>query len=737
MEKQDYIRQELDRATREWAMRAALLGAALFLALSALDFAFVPERSWRFLCYRIVAAGGLAAVAALLKRSQRPRRVNLLVLAGTLVGAVALEAMILDFGGHHSPYFIGMILLAVMALGLIPLGAGFASLVAGAIFAVYVLPILALDRLVEHQYFTVEAVLFLCILAGCVLNRRLTWEHFVGEVSLRHELLTHQAQLEAEVAQRQATERELREENEQRRRGEDRLRLFATAVEGAAEGISILDPGGRIIYFNPAGAAQTGVPAGELSGRDIRELLAHPEVVDEVIQPALLKSGRWAGEVVGSPRGSRPRPLWLAVSLIRGEGGAPVAMLGISKDLTAQRQLEDHHIKTQKLESVGVLAGGLAHDFNNLLTIILGNIDLARLFAGENADVAEALDHAAEASLRAGDLTRQLITFSKGGQPVKRVADIKRLVQETVSFAASGSNIICELTIPDGLPLVEFDEGQMRQVVHNLVQNAREAMPAGGTVAVRGQEVFLLAQEIPPLPAGRYVRFDFMDRGTGIDPENLHQIFDPYFSTKEMSTAKGRGLGLAVTYSIIRSHGGAITVDSSPGAGTTFSLFLPASEEGAEEDEEAPRPKAERPAAAHAPAERHAADDESQPSRGRVLVMDDEELVLEMAGAALRKMGYRVELCRAGAETIVRYQIALDAGKPFDAVILDLTIPGGMGGLETIRRLRDIDPRVSAAISSGYTNDPIATEYRAVGFKAFIAKPYSIKALEELLEGLR
>jgi nitrogen-specific signal transduction histidine kinase len=423
-------------------------------------------------------------------------------------------------------------------------------------------------------------------------------------------------------------------------------------------------------------------------------------------------------------------------------------MVGITKDLTGQRRIEEERIRAQKLESIGVLAGGLAHDFNNLLTIVLGNLDLARLFIGANPDAAEALDHASEAALRAGDLTRQLITFSKGGRPVKRVGSIARTVRETVAFAAAGSGVSCAYELPEELPAVEFDEGQMRQVFHNLVQNAREAMPDGGTLRVSACALELAGGEVLGLAAGRYLRLDFRDSGSGIDSENLALIFDPYFSTKEMDAVKGRGLGLAVSFSIVRNHGGTMTADSAPAAGTTIAVFLPESTRAPEDEADAddagrgdggggagvePEPSTTSAVPASGPELERPPDG---PVRGRVLVMDDEPLVLEMSGAFLRRLGYAPTLARSGAEAIVQYQIGLDAGRRFNAVILDLTVAGGSGGPETLARLREIDPAVRAALSSGHHDHPAVADWAGAGFAAFIAKPYSIKAFEEALARL-
>ncbi len=850
-EKQTYIRRELDRIMQEWSARTALLGAAIFLSLSPLDFYTAPDHALRFLGYRIVVALALIACASLVRRLQRREQMHLLVFLAVLVSAAALEVMILDLGGYHSPYMIGLILLAVVVSGLIPSGVGFAALNAFTIFAVYLVPILLWDTISEPGIFVVRSTLFFCVLVAGVMIRWFHLRHIVSEIALRHDVIKSHERLESEIARHTQTDTELRESREflssitaaamdaivmidhegvirywnpaaagifgyteeqavgrgpftflvapekadglladyrawqatgasslagrrvlsrgrrnsgevfpmelamsavlrgdrlwvcalltdvtERMYSEERLSLFAAAVEDAAEGIFIVDLEGRVVHCNPAAARQSGNSPAEVIGRNIRQMHRNPGALDSVILPAVQQKGRWDGEISGADRNGQPFELWLTASLVRNVEGQPIAMVGLTRDLADQKKLEAERVRAQKIESIGVLAGGLAHDFNNLLTIILGNIDLARLFAGSNPDVSEALDHASEASLRAGDLTRQLITFSKGGTPVKRVGNIGRTVRETVLFAASGSNLACEFSIPENLPPVDFDEGQMRQVILNFVQNAREAMPGGGTLRVAACACRLAEGEIPPLAAGNYLCLEFVDQGSGIAREHLNRIFDPYFSTKEMDAVKGRGLGLAVCSSIVRSHGGAITADSLIGKGTTITVYLPESTHAAdEEDQECPEPATESPALTGSPASGTERLPEGTP-RGRVLVMDDEPLVLEMSGTALRRLGYATILARSGAEAIVQYQINLDSGRRFDAVILDLTVPGGLGAPETLARLREIDPNVRAVLSSGYTDHPAASDWAAAGFVGFIAKPYTLKALEELLATL-
>ena len=538
-DKQTYIRRETDRLLQEWSARTAVLGAGIFLCLSLLDFYCVPDHAVRFLGYRIVVAAFLAATAVAMRRTQRRAVMHLLGFLGVLASAIALEAMILDFGGHHSPYLIGLILLAVVVAGLIPTGAGFAALSLGSIFVVYVVPILLWDTVSEPAFFTVNTVLFFCVLASGVLVRWFHQKHLVSQISLRHDLIRSRESLEIEIAQRKQSDAE-------RTSNEERLSLFAAAVEGAAEGISILDPQGRIVYCNTAAAEQSGRTPAQVIGLNIRQMYRDRALLETAILPALLSAGRWSGEIHDFDRAGKPTLLWLTASLVRNPEGRPIAMIGLTRDLADQKKLEDEHVRTQKIESVGVLAGGLAHDFNNLLTIILGNLDLARLFAGSNPDVAEALDHAGEAALRAGDLTRQLITFSKGGQPVKRVGNIARMLRETVLFAASGSNIACELAISENLPPVDFDEGQMRQVIHNFVQNAREAMPGGGTLkvgAARGPAGARGDRRAPggPLPAPGVHRSRHRDRPGAPQPHLRPLFFDQGDGHRQGTRSWSRG----------------------------------------------------------------------------------------------------------------------------------------------------------------------------------------------------
>jgi signal transduction histidine kinase/ActR/RegA family two-component response regulator len=382
------------------------------------------------------------------------------------------------------------------------------------------------------------------------------------------------------------------------------------------------------------------------------------------------------------------------------------------QDKEASRRIEQEALKAQKLESLGVLAGGIAHDFNNLLTGIMGNISLAKMHVQKDNKASARLEEAERASERARDLTQQLLTFSKGGAPVKKTASIAQLVKDSASFATHGSNVRCEFSLPDALWPVSVDQGQISQVINNLIINADQAMPSGGKIRVAGKNVTIKPGDMFPLKEGNYVSISVIDQGVGIDEENLRKIFDPYFTTKE----KGSGLGLATVYSILKNHGGYVDVASKTGEGTTFTVYLPASDSVPETES-----KSE-------------GNGMPVPGKGRILIMDDEETIRDIAAEIVTHLGYDAVVCGDGAEAVELYGMARRSEQPFDTVIMDLTIPGGMGGREAMARLLEIDPQVKAIVSSGYSNDPILARYREYGFCGVMAKPYKVEDFTEILK---
>jgi PAS domain S-box-containing protein len=383
-------------------------------------------------------------------------------------------------------------------------------------------------------------------------------------------------------------------------------------------------------------------------------------------------------------------------------------------DVSNKKIMEQEIAKAQKLESIGILAGGIAHDFNNFLTGIIGNISLAKLKMEPENEVYEILTESEKAAQSAKSLTQQLLTFSKGGVPIKEKADIKDLLRESANFVLVGSNVKCDFDFEENLWDVVVDKGQMNQVVNNIVLNALEAMPQGGAIVIKTENVDLSGRRGVPFKKGRYVKITIRDTGVGISGDYVSKIFDPFFTTKQ----KGSGLGLATVFSIIKKHKGYVYVESELGEGTSFYIYLPASTEKKKESQEKER------------------EENISKDKGKVLIMDDKSFIRKAAQRALDLFGYEVQGAEDGEEAINIYRDARDRGTPFDVVILDLTVPGAMGGLRTLQELRKIDPKVKAIVSSGYSDDPVMSDHLKYGFNAIIKKPYEYHELAEAVKKL-
>jgi PAS domain S-box-containing protein len=425
---------------------------------------------------------------------------------------------------------------------------------------------------------------------------------------------------------------------------------------------------------------------------------------------------RATGQVIGYEAPFRRKDGGLVIGLMSGklieiEGQA--CFLSVTRDITEKKKTEEALARSEQLEALGVLAGGIAHDFNNLLTGIFGYIAAARDRLPDRPEVQGLLDEALGVHDRAKALSRQLLTFAKGGAPVKQAVDLEELLGETVHFALAGSRVAADLSIAPGLWACDADRHQIGQVIDNLLINARDVLPDGGTVAVTARNL-APGDPVPvPLTPGPYVRVTVADNGPGIPPDVLPRIFDPYFTTK----SKGHGLGLATSYSILRRHGGHLSAESSPGEGARFTFYLPAL--GAPPAQETPTPASS-----------------AVPKAGRILLLDDEDFIREIGGLLLTGLGCLVTATRTGPETLDRFRTAREQGAPFDLVFLDLTIPGEEGGVEVLKALGGLDPTVRAVATSGYSDDPVMAEPGRFGFAASLAKPYGQKDLRALLDRL-
>ncbi|MBU4445961.1 PAS domain S-box protein [bacterium] len=491
------------------------------------------------------------------------------------------------------------------------------------------------------------------------------------------------------------------------RASEEQYRLLVENVNDAI----VISQYDKFIFFNKQFTTMLRYDYDELLMKDFTEV--HTEKAVEILMER--QKRRNLGEYVPSryetvfkKKDGTTIDVEANVTIIEYRGDK--ATFAVIRDITERKQIEREARRNQNLESIGVLAGGIAHDFNNILTIILGNITLSKMYANPEDKVYKRLVEAEKGAMRAKDLTQQLLTFSKGGAPVKEAASVTEFLKESAAFALSGSNVKCIFSIPDDIWAVEIDKGQINQVFNNLVMNADQAMPEGGIINIKAENITITPENVLPLQNGKYLKFSFEDHGIGIPAHHLDKIFDPYFSTK----TKGSGLGLAGAYSIIRNHNGLITVESELGVGTTFYIYLPASEKIV--------------------AEKESETGKTLFGKGKILIMDDEDFVREVAGEMAESLGYSAEFAKDGAEAIELYEKALKSTEPFEAVIMDLTIPGGMGGKEAVRELLKIDPEVKAIVSSGYSNDPIMSDCKKYGFVGVVAKPYKISELGKTLK---
>jgi PAS domain S-box-containing protein len=489
-------------------------------------------------------------------------------------------------------------------------------------------------------------------------------------------------------------------------------------IEFLPDGTFVVNRERKIIAWNRAIELLTGIPKKDILGTeaagdtfyDIEQLTLIDVIFDDKNNDSTIEK---AGDVVSkqvllAKLNQRENVvLDIKATPIRNEHGDIFGVIETIRDITHQKEIETENIRMQKLESLGILAGGIAHDFNNILAAILANLQLAVIKLQKHQDISEYLEGTIETARKASDLTKQLLTFAKGGAPVKKTVSIYTLTKDTVQFALSGSKVKAEYHFSEDLWTVDVDEGQITQVINNLTINAEQAMPTGGILKIYGKNVIFDTEG--KYTPGKYVQLSLKDHGIGIPEAIINKIFDPFFTTKET----GNGLGLSTSYSIIKKHNGYLEVESSPGIGATFYILLPISA-GTLETKESQQKI-------------------TSGGEAKILLMDDEDTIRNVGGEMLTCYGYQVTLASDGSEAVELYKKAKRLGEPFDVVIMDLTVPGGLGGIETINILRQIEPGIKAIISSGYANSPVTSDYERYGFSGIVTKPYKFEELIEVL----
>ena len=496
-------------------------------------------------------------------------------------------------------------------------------------------------------------------------------------------------------------------------------------IEFLPDAIFVLDQDRKVIAWNRAIEELTGVMKNEVLGKGDQIYSKafygkkHPMMVDNLWDNVnehnfFVKDGDTVYSKVFIPHFNGGKGAYLEVKAtpLKNDRDEIIGAIESIRDITRRQKMDEESLKIQKIESIGTLAGGIAHDFNNFLAGILANIQLAKLKHKKGDDIGATLTWVEEIVCRATHLTRQLLAFSKGGAPVKKAVLLNDVLKDTADFILRGSKSKCELLISPDLWMVEVDQGQISQVIGNLIINADQAMPEGGVIQLKADNLMVNPDAVNHLKPGRYAKISVIDQGMGIPKEIQNKIFDPFFTTKQ----NGTGLGLASSYFIISNHQGVISVESEVGNGTQIDIYLPALNQAVSIEKPQGQTIVE--------------------GKGRILLMDDELMVRETTGEILQEIGYEVHYAQEGMEAYQLYKKAFEKGKPFDLVIMDLTVPGGMGGQASLEVIKKFDPQVKAIVSSGYANAPVLANYREYGFVGVVVKPYKIEDLSELIHNL-
>lgn len=496
----------------------------------------------------------------------------------------------------------------------------------------------------------------------------------------------------------------------------ERERLLVT-LRSIGDGVVATDIEGKITLINKVTEELTGWTQWEAMGKPLPEVfhIVNEETLEKCENP--VEKVFRQGTVIGLAnhtalisRSGRMYSIEDSAAPIRNKNGEIIGAVLVFRDVTEQKRTNEELLKIQKLESIGVLAGGIAHDFNNILTAIMGNASLAMVQTSPFSPAYELLEGLSQAANRARDLTQQLLTFAKGGSPVLRPVSLPEIIEEGTRFILHGTKVSCQFDFRENLMTAQVDAGQMAQVVQNLVLNAVQAMPEGGNITIAGRNIRIPEDDLMPLPAGPYLKLEFSDTGIGIPKDLLQKIFEPYFTTKD----KGSGLGLSIAHSIVKNHNGLLRAESVLGKGTVFHLYIPALEQS--------QVHPALQSLGH-----------GTTLAGRVLVMDDEDQPRRTIAQMLKFLGFETVEATHGQAAVELLQTDLSRGLRFELAILDLTVPGGMGGREAVTALKTLDPELKAVVSSGYSSDPILSRFQDYAFDGCLSKPFTVSDLARVV----
>lgn len=694
MRREEYIKSHIVHLLHFWSNTAIGFGSLIILSLSLLDYFVTHSNFTTFLVYRIIAASVILIVFFVNRKIVSTRRHHLATISAAVVVSVMIASMIARFGGHESPYFAGMILAAIFGIGLIPLSFSMSLLVALLIYSIYLIPIIVYDTITNKAFFINANFFILYCIVSLIFLRYMMHQRYVRELSLQFDIEQQKKQLEVYSLQLKGL---VEDRTKDLRKSEQWHRSI---VDNATDGIIILDESGVVINANDRACQMHGFSREALLGAHIRLLETsnkQEEVADRMRR--LMEGESLVYESIHYKKDGSPLYLEISSKAITIEN--EIFIQSFYRDITEKKKLQEHVFQSQKMDSVGLLAGGIAHDFNNILTAIIGHSDIIRRNVLDEKSV-RSLNVIEDAARRAGRMISKLLGFARKSNYEIVPLNLNDVIFDTIKLLERVIDKKIDLTVEldHHLPLMQADLNQMEQVVMNLIINARDAMPEGGRLVIktRGREVHKGMIDVPPyVTPGEYVQMSVSDTGFGIPKEVLEKIFEPFFTTKERG--KGTGLGLSMVYGAVKEHRGYIWVQSTPGSGTNFTIYIPASRTAVrtEVNQELP----------------------SVTGCETVLVVDDEHEILHVIQDSLVSHGYKVFAISDPASAVSIFE---KISSEISLVITDIVMPG-INGKELISRMKQIKPETKILAISGYTKY-VAPKEEIGEINGFLQKPF-------------